>query len=261
MEPGRKRIKYWQWLPILVFWLLVWQLAYILIDSDLLLASPLQVGVRLIVLVGESHFWLTAGLSILRITAGFLLGVVIGVVLAVLTVRIRLMWLLLRPVIVAIRATPIASFIILALVWMTKARVVIFIVLLMVVPIVWANVVEGIRKTDPQLLEMAQIFGLTSSQVLRLIYLPSVSPFFLAAVTTALGLGWKAGIAAEVLSTPQPSLGSELYNAKIYLETPNLLAYTLVIIVLSLILEKLLLWVLNRAESYFKTHGRLGDAA
>ena len=248
--------KYWLWLPALVFWLVVWQLAYSLTGSDLLLASPLQVASRLGHLILMGSFWMTAGLSLLRILAGFALGVVAGAVLAILTVRVRVLWILFRPAIGAVRATPVASFIILALVWMSSVRVVVFIVFLMVLPIVWANVTEGIKKTDPQLLEMARVFGLSRGQVIRLIYIPSISPFFIAASVTAMGLGWKAGIAAEVLSTPRPSLGNELYNAKIYLETPDLFAYTLVVIALSLILEKVLLFALRKTEVYFKSHGR-----
>ena len=103
---------------------------------------------------------------------------------------------------------------------------------------------------------MAFVFRLTRSQTLRFIDIPSVSPFFVAAATTGLGLAWKAGIAAEVLSTPRNSLGGLLYEAKIYLETPDLLAHTAVIILLSLLLEKLLVSVLALAGKYFHSHGR-----
>lgn len=252
---GKGRL--WLWLVAAVFWLSLWQLAYWLIGSDLLMASPIQVGGRLAALALEGQFWLTALLSLLRILTGFALGLGIGTLLAVLTARSRLLLAVFRPAIGAIRATPVASFIILALIWMSSSRVVIFIVFLMVMPVIWANVTEGIRKTDPQLLEMARVFNLSRSQVIRLIYIPSISPFFVAAATTGMGLGWKAGIAAEVLSTPRLSLGGELFNAKIYLETPDLLAYTAVVIILSLILEKLLVLLLRRTEGYFRRHGRV----
>lgn len=247
----------WFLLLAAAVWLAVWQFAYWLIGRDLLLASPLQVGSRLAELAMQGSFWATALMSLLRIMAGFGLGLLAGTALAVLTARSAVFLAVFQPAISAIRATPVASFIILALVWMSSSRVVIFIVFLMVMPVIWANVTEGIRKTDPQLLEMARVFGFTRSQVVRLIYIPSISPFFAAAATTGLGLGWKAGIAAEVLSTPRLSLGGELYNAKIYLETADLLAYTVVVILLSLLLEKLLLIALHRIEAYFRRHGRI----
>ncbi len=248
----------WSFLLALVFWVAIWQIAYLLVGSDFLLASPVQVLSRLGQLVLKLSFWQTTGLSLVRILIGFILGVAAGSLLAVLTVSVRLLSVLFEPAIRAIRATPVASFIILALVWMTNNRVVVFIVFLMVMPIVWANVTEGIRKTDPQLLEMAHLFGFSNGQVIRLIYIPQILPFFVAAVTTALGLGWKAGVAAEVLSSPELSLGGELYKAKIYLETADLIAYTIVIIIVSLVLEKVLLWTLGRTQGYFRQHGRTG---
>ena len=257
-EQSKPRFR-WQWLPILVVWLLIWQLAYWLIGRDLYLASPLQVAGRLISLMQQLEFWQSAGLSLLRILAGFALGLLVGTLLAVVTVNVKWLDAFFHPAISAIRATPVASFIILAMVWMTNSRVVVFIVFLMVLPIVWANVAEGIRNADPQLLEMASVFRLSRGQIIRQIYLPSVSPFFITAATTSLGLGWKAGIAAEVLSLPPLSLGGRLYDARIYLETADLLAFTLVIIILSLLLEKLLLLTLHRAQNYFRRHGRGGQ--
>jgi NitT/TauT family transport system permease protein len=249
----------WRHVAALLIWLMVWQASYWLVGQDLLLSSPGQVFWRLAVLMAQGDFWLSTFWSLVRIEAGFILGVLAGTVLGVATAKIGWLDAIFRPAISAIRATPVASFIILALVWMSSNRVVVFIVFLMVLPIVWANVAEGIRKTDPQLLEMASVFRMRKGQILRLIYLPSVSPFFVAAASTSLGLGWKAGIAAEVLSTPRYSLGGELYNAKIYLETADLLAFTLLIIILSLLLEKILLRVLRRTETYFRRHGRLEE--
>ncbi len=244
-----------RWVPISLIWLLVWQFCYWLTNQDLLLASPAQVFHSLIKLIVTVPFWQAAGYSLLRIQAGYLLGILVGTILAVLTVKISWLDRFFYPAISAIRSTPVASFIILALVWMSSGRVVIFIVFLMVLPIVWSNVAEGIRKTDQQFLEMAYVFRLSSGQIIRTIYIPSVSPFFIAAATTSLGLGWKAGIAAEVLSRPALSLGGKLYDAKIYLETADLLAYTGVVVLLSLLLEYLLILVFRRANRYFQRHG------
>lgn len=245
-----------RWLAVLFFWLAVWQIAYILVDQDILLASPLQVGRRLFSLSLQPYFWRTTLYSLLRIMAGFSLGLTAGTVLAIATVCFRPMNALFYPVISAIRATPVSSFIILTLIWMTSNRVVVFIVFLMVMPIIWANVAEGIRKTDGHLLEMAKVFKLRRSQIIRSIYIPSISPFFMSAAITGLGLGWKAGIAAEVLSTPGFSLGGRLFESKIYLETIDLMTFTVVVIILSLVLERLLVRGFRLAEGYFQNHGQ-----
>ncbi len=219
-------------------WLGIWQIACWLINQELLLPSPWHVFQRLFELVQIRSFWLATGASLARIAAGFGLGLAIGTGLAILTVSLRWMHDLFYPMLSTVRATPVSSFIILALIWMSSSRVVVFIVFLMVLPIIWGNMTEGIRKTDPELLEMARLFRFSTYQRFRLIYLPSVLPFFMSGAITSLGLGWKAGIAAEVLSNPLPSLGKQLYESKIYLETRDLFTLTLVVILLSLLLEK-----------------------
>ena len=246
------------WIPVALFWILVWQILYMAVRKDLLLASPAAVFSSLVRLSGTAEFWKDCLFSLLRIQTGYLAGVLIGTLLAVVTVQSKWIHRFVYPVISAIRSTPVASFIILALVWMSNEKVVIFIVFLMVFPIVWTNVSEGIIKTDRQLLEMAKVFHISRGQTLRYIRVPSVLPFFVTSATTGLGLAWKAGIAAEVLSTPSFSLGTKLYEAKIYLETPDLLAFTIVIVIISLLLEKLLVVILKKSGVYFRKHGRYG---
>ncbi|NLM77440.1 MAG: ABC transporter permease subunit [Ruminococcaceae bacterium] len=257
----KKHLQGYSWLPVLLIWLAIWQVAYLWVGQDLLLASPRQVLMSLVRQVAQTAFWKTSLYSLLRIQAGFLLGLFCGSLLAVLTVRFIWLKKFFHPVISAIRSTPVASFIILALVWMSHQSVVVFIVFLMVLPIVWGNVAEGIEKTSRQLLEMGQVFRLSKLDTVRYIYIPSIAPFFTAAATTSLGLGWKAGIAAEVLSRPPLSLGGRLYDAKIYLETADLLAYTGVVIVISLTLERLLVLIFRSAGRYFQLHGLTGRKA
>jgi len=258
IAPKRKTgLKHIYWISVALFWLILWQLIYQFVHQDLLLASPMQVFLKMTELGRQSDFWIAVLYSLLRIEAGFVLAVLSGMVLAILTARYKWINRFIYPAVSAIRSTPIASFIILALVWMSSNRVVVFIVFLMVLPIVWTNVMEGIRKIDPLLLEMASVFQLNRRRIFRYIDVPSVTPFFIASATTGLGLAWKAGIAAEVLSTPANSLGGRLYEAKIYLETPELLAYTIVIIVMSLLLEKLLIGVLQNTGKYFHRYGRM----
>ena len=145
-----------------------------------------------------------------------------------------------------VRATPVASFIILVLLWVSTGRVPCVITALMVLPVVWGNVSRGIRETDPRLLEQAGALRFSRPKTVRLVYLPSVRPYFLSAVLTSLGLAWKSGVAAEVLCRPAWAVGTQIVQARDYLETPSLFAWTLVILLLSLTLEKLLSALLNR---------------
>ena len=233
-------------LPALLFWGLVWQLLAILLNNSLLLPGPFAVVRCLGRLAGTVSFWHTTLVSVGRVLTGMILAALLAVVLAVGTARIRLLEVLLAPAMTALQATPVASFTILVLIWLDRDWVPVLICGMMVLPVVWRGVHTGIRMTDPQLLEMARAFRLPSRSVLKRIYVPSVMPFFRSAVASALGLGWKAGIAAEVLTVPRNSIGRMISESKLYLLTEELFAWTLAVIILSLLLQKVILKLLNK---------------
>lgn len=226
--------------------LAVWQGASMLAHSPILLPSPIRVAARLAVLVPTADFWGVIGFSLLRIAGGFLLALVTATVLAFAAGRFPLLEILLRPYVLAIKSVPVASFIILALIWLRASQLSLFISFLMVFPVLYTNVLAGIRSADGQLLEMARVFRVPWPRRVRMIYLPAVEPFLLAGSATALGMSWKAGVAAEVIGVVGGSLGERLYDAKIYLMTADLLAWTVVIVALSAGFEKLVLWLLRR---------------
>ena len=228
-----------------LFWLAVWQLGAMALDQELFLVSPLRVLGRLGELVVTGPFWRAVGMSSLRIMGGFLAATAAGVLLAALSARFRRVEELLAPALLAIKSIPVASFIILALILFSSRNLAVLISFLMVLPVLYANVLEGIRSADRQLLEMGRVFRLPVGRRLRYLYVPQVYPFFEAACGVALGLCWKAGVAAEVIGMPQGSIGERLQQAKIYLDTPDLFAWTLVIVLVSLAFEKLFLRLLK----------------
>lgn len=257
---SKQESKWKKWLRTLaamLFWLAVWQCAAFFIGKEVLIPAPAQVAVRLWQLAGQASFWITALSSLGRVVLGFAAALAVGVLLAVLTAAFKPCRALFEPLVSIIRATPVASFIILALVWLQSARVPVFISFLTVVPIVWANVESGILQTDAKLLEMAGIYRFSRWQILRDVYIPSVRPYFLSAFTTGLGFAWKSGIAAEVIANTKNSVGGQIYSAKIYLETPDLFAWTLVVIALSMILEKLLVRLILQLTQRRKERKRL----
>ena len=232
-------------LPALFFWTVVWYLAAVAMDNPLLLPSPLQVLRCLGKLMLTAGFWQTVAVSIGRILLGIVCAVALGCVLAVVTTSFRLPEVLIAPAMTAMQATPVASFTILVLIWIDRDFVPVLICGMMVLPVVWNSVSTGIRVTDPQLLEMAKVYRLSGLQTLRRIWIPSVMPFFRTACSSSIGLGWKAGIAAEVLTVPKHSIGRMIADSKLYLMTEELFASTLVVIVLSLLLQKLMLRLLQ----------------
>ena len=238
-------------LPV-IFWLAVWQLAAWLIEykvqgrgNELLLPYPKTVAQALWRLCGQTSFWGNLAQSLWRVLKGMAWGLVFGGVLAVLTCRLTVADRLLSPAIRVIRATPVASFILLVLLWTVRTNVPVVIAALMVLTVVWENLSRGIRAVDPKLLEMAKCCRFSPVKTVVLVYLPSLKPFFAAALTNAIGLAWKSAVAAEVLCLPLKALGTQIYYSKLYLEIPDLFAWTVAVVTLSLILEKTLLWALT----------------
>ena len=229
-----------------VFWLAVWQCAAMAIGQEVFLVSPVQALRTLLGLVPRADFWQRAGFSSGRILLGFVLGVAVSMVLAALAESCPAADTLLDPVMQLVKATPVASFIILALVWVRGASLSVLISFLMVLPVLYGAVRTGIRSVDPQLREMAQVFRLPLSRRLRAVWLPAVLPAFRQGCSVALGICWKSGVAAEVIGLPNGSIGDALYRAKITLSTGELFAWTFVIILLSAGFEKLFLALLDR---------------
>ena len=230
-----------------VFWLGVWQAAAAAIGQEVFLVSPVQAIGTLVELLPQAEFWQRIGFSAGRILLGFGLGVLSSAVLAVAAEKWEWMDALLAPVMQLVKATPVASFIILALVWVSGRSLSILISFLMVLPVLYSAVRTGIESADVQLLEMAQVFRLSLARRVKAIWLPAILPAFRQGCSVALGICWKSGVAAEVIGLPDGSIGDALYRAKITLSTGELFAWTFVIILLSAGFEKLFLALLDKA--------------
>ncbi len=230
----------------LAFWTGIWFVAAAHINKELLIPGPLVVVKRIGNLVTERAFWLKTGVSFLRVLSGFAIGCIMGVILAVLATVLDLADAIITPFIRILRSTPVTSFIILIMLWLSYTYVPVMIASLLVAPVIFMNLREGLRETDRKLLEVAKVFRFGKLKTVKTVYIPSVMPYFVSAAVTSVGLAWKVGIAAEVLCLPSNSIGREIYYSKLYLETPDLFAWTLVVIIFSFCLEKLLGFLVKR---------------
>ena len=192
---------------------------------------------------------MSLGSTLLRVALGFSLGILAGSLLGAVTAAVPFLDMLLSPLRSIIKATPVTSFIVLLLLYISPVRTPIAVSFLMVVPIAWANVSKGVGSADPQLLEMAKVFRFSRLKTLRAVYIPTVLPHFLAAVSTGFGFAWKSCVAAEVIALSKNSIGKALYESKLYLETPELFAWTAAIILISMALEALLVRWIGRAAN------------
>lgn len=226
--------------------LVLWQLAAVLIGEEILLVSPLKVASRLAELVFETEFWSAVLFSFKRITLGFIMAVASGIVLAVAAYRYRIVEVFLWPYMAVIKAIPVASFIILCLIWLNSSSLPVFISFLIVLPVIYTNMLQGFKSTTKEMLQMAEIFRLSFSKKLLYIYLPRLKPHFISALSVSLGLAWKSGVAAEIIAISDGSMGEMLYNAKLYLATADLFSWTVTIVVVSIVFEKVILSAVNR---------------
>ncbi|HIS92330.1 MAG TPA: ABC transporter permease subunit [Candidatus Alectryocaccomicrobium excrementavium] len=223
------------------FWIAVWQGVSLAVGSEILVASPARTFGALLSLLREGAFYRAVLGSLMRICAGFALALALGIALGALSFAVGWVRALLHPVVSVVKATPVASFVILALIWISSKNLSIFISFLMVFPIMYENMLAGLESADPKLLEMGRVFQLSRLSRIRAIYLPAAYPFLLSAARLSLGMCWKSGIAAEVIGQPRQSIGAELNQAKLFFNTPDLFAWTVTIIVVSVVFERLVL--------------------
>lgn len=224
-------------LLVAAFWIAVWALAAHEFGKPLLFPSPVSVLKTLAKLLQTKEFYIVTATSIANILSGTLLAVLSACILAVATARIRILRDLIYPVMAVVKATPVASFIILMLLFLGPTKVPAFITFLIVLPIVWTNLDEGIQNIDPQLLEVAKMYRFSLSKRLRVLIFPSIKPYFLSACKTSIGLAWKAGVAAEIIAMPKGTIGMMIGEAKLYIMSAEMFAWTLTVVLLSLAIE------------------------
>ena len=222
------------------FWLTAWTAAAKLIDRELFLPGPLLVLSALSRLIASDSYLPAIGNSMANILCGYLLALLSGTLLAVISYRAEVLRAFVSLPLRIVRTIPVASFIILALLWFSSKRLALVISFLMVVPIIYENVLEGLDNTDKELLEMSYIVKMPVTKKIKLIYFPQIFPYLCAALSTGAGLAWKSGVAAEVIGISRNTIGNRLYQSKIYLDTPELFAWTLTIIFISLMSESVI---------------------
>lgn len=240
----------------ILFWIAVWQLVSMKIGNHILAASPIQTGKTLAGLLVSAEVWKAVGSSFAKIALGFFLGVTIGILLAVLAALFRAVRYAVTPILRLVKAVPVASFIILALLWVSSKHLSVLISFLMVLPVIYTNVFQGIVSTDQELCEMAAVFRLGPGKRLRYIYLPAVLPYFVSACSVGLGFCFKSGIAAEIIGLPDNSIGEKLYEAKLYLMTPEMFAWTAIIVFISVCFERAVMFLIRMAALRLGGYGK-----
>ena len=232
-------------IAIIVFWIAVWHIASLLIHNTIVFVGPVDVVRSFSALLPQPDFWRAVAGSFGRISLGFVAAFSSGILLGSLAYRFEILREFLEPVVLLMKSIPVASFVILALIWIGSKNLAVFVSFTVVFPSIYVNTAAGLKSTDPKLLEMAQVFSIRGMRRVRFIYLPALLPYLTSSCKVALGMSWKSGIAAEVIGVPSHTIGENLYMAKIYLSTADLFAWTIVVILVSALFEKLFLIVIR----------------
>lgn len=228
------------------FWLFVWHFLSLKINSSIFLPSPEATYKALIRIGKRAGFWQTIFNTFSKIAKGFLLALIAGTFSAIISSFVKIIDVLVSPFMRLLKTVPVASFIILALLWVKSDELSVLISFVMVTPVVYINILQSFDNVDNNLLEMADIFDVGLLRRLRFIYVPALVSGFMSACKIGLGFCFKAGIAAEIIGLPFQSIGSELYKSKLYLMTDELFAWTVVIVLMSVFFEGVCIYLLNK---------------
>lgn len=246
---------------IAVFWILIWEAASRLVSRNnelllLILPSPFTVFKKWTEIAFTAPFIKAELLTLARVFLGFVAGTAIGFILGILTHISKLIYSLLSPILKIVRAVPVVAIIILMYLFFESSTLPVFIVCLMVMPLVWQTVHDGLHNTDKKLLEMAQVYNISAAKTIFSIKLPYLTPSLITACVNALGLAWKSGVAAEVICLPRTSLGTLLWQGKGNVNFDEVYAVTLTVVFLSIIIEILLKFLCRK---YLARNGGTSD--
>ena len=226
-------------------WVCVWQAASVAVRQQLILPGPVDVAVALAGLVCSGAFWAKVGFSALRIVGATLAAYVAAISLALASARWHIVRVVARPPLVAVKSTPVVCVVVLLLIWLGSANVSVAAVFLMALPGLYFPMLEGLDHVSVARRELFYVHGVRgAARSLGLVW-PEALPFLCAASETVVGMAWKAGIAAELIGVPAGSIGERIYQAKLLLETPDLFAWTIVVIALAAVCERVFLRLLS----------------
>ena len=234
---------------MILLWIAVWAVFALLVDNKILMATPFQTASELVKLMRDATFYQTVAMSLLHIGTGFFAGLGTAVLLAAVSSRFPILEECLSPFISLLKSIPVASFVVLLLIWWGSDSLATAISFLVVLPGIYISTLEGLKNVERELVEMGRVFRLPARSRFFYIYRPALQPYLYSSMRTALGMSWKSGVAAEVIGIAELSIGGQLYMSKIYLDTAGVFAWTAVVILLSFLFEKL---VMRLTDGFFE---------
>lgn len=221
-----------------LLWLAVWQVVALVVGSSLLLPGPLETVAALGRLCVTSEFWSVVAVSTLAIVGGFLVAFAAGCSLGALAAERPAVATLLEPAVSALKTVPVACVVVVLLLWVGASGVTWACVFLVAFPAFYASMRGAVSGLDRDRLDALRLMGVGTARRALAAGWPGVVPGLLATAGSAVGMSWKAGVAAELIGLVDGTLGERVYQAKLLLETSDLFAWTVVVVLLSWLAEK-----------------------
>ena len=219
---------------------LIWYIAS-LFYSPVILPDPFLTINTLLSLMMSQTFWLQFLDTLLKSLLGFTLSALLGVPIGFLSGISKKFKNFIRPIIMLFQGAPIVSYIAIIMLWFGIGFYTpMFVAFIVIFPTIVLNVSQGIESTDKKLLEMAKIYNFKKRHTVKYIYLGSIFPFIISTLKIVSGTLWKATVVGEFLGGSR-GLGYALSMSKISLNTNEVFAYTLFLIIVGIIFEKLIL--------------------
>ncbi len=231
---------------VTIILILIWEFVASIFPVPFLLAGPIEVARRFFELIFTQGFWRSVASSSLRILLGLILGIVIGVLTAIIAKSNVWLSAIFKQLSLLSKTVPIAVVSILLLILFSNQWIATTVVFIMSFPIIFTNYLKGLEKYDDNILELAQVFQWSNIKKWKYVYLKSAEPYLQSGLEIACGMAWKAGIAAEILGVPEHSFGEKIYSAKVFLESADIFAYAIAIVLLSLLFEKIISFIILR---------------
>lgn len=237
----------------IIIWIVIWQALSLVINNNILLVGPYETILALIRLIPTSDFWISILNSLLKITLGYIIGVFLGITLAYVSYKVKFIEDFLSPFLTFLKSVPVASFVIIVLIWAGNSNLAIIVSAMIVFPVMYSNIITGLKNTNKKLLEMSKMYRLSAWSKIRYLYFPELREYIKTSMILSSGMAWKSGVAAEVIAQPLKTIGNNMYVSKIYLETDKLFAWTLIIIVISKLIELFISLAFKGKKKHDKT--------
>ncbi len=196
----KKRVVFAQ-IGLLVVFFLLWEIAGNLRWIDPFITSqPTRIMRTLVSLHNEGSLYHHIAITVMETVAGFILGTIIGTMVAVALWWSKFLSDVLDPYLVVLNSLPKIALGPILIVWIGHgAPAIIAMALLISVVVTILGVYSGFTQVEPEKIRLLESFGATRAQVLQKVILPASVPTIVSALKINVGLSWVGVIVGEFL--------------------------------------------------------------